>query len=818
MSFINPISPIQSLGTVSVPIGETYGTTFSNSIVGGFMQVNYLSDLNYTIPSGQTGVIEYSGNTIPINFIKGTGSAFSRDVLILNSDNLSSGRKKIGMLVYVYEEDQVYQFHISGYTSLWNAATASTGTVTISDFGTTINSSSPEGQAFINAWSASTIEDVDGYTSETAVWRKFNSGTSGGSSGFTSVRINNVSQFTSGTNSYINFSGNNVSISYVNPNTLVFSAETSGGGGSTGNYLPLSGGTVTGATIFTAGLTANTISATTYYNLPFSGSIVGNGTTNYVPLWTGSTGLGDSQIFDNGTNVGIGTTSPSAKLDINASTGGTIGVRISGNSSSDMLRITQTGSGNAILVEDSSNPDSTPFVVTSGGTIGVGITTPDSLLHVHNGSAGSVSPIGGTTMTIENNSTNYLSLLSSDSNLSGIVFGSPSDSFGSFIRWGHTSGKLEIGTGNANDYIEFYVENSSSKAYLSSTGFGVNKLPSAALDISGNSIIRGTLTATTVSATTYQNLPQSVSGTGTQDYVTKWDSSTSGITNSEIYSTSGLIGLFTSSAFYGGEIVSMSTSNKGITIDGLYLREDGNGSIAMAVGFDYSTWTSGGNEIAIGNGNPLSSSAGQYNIAIGNRSLMSNTVGNNNVSIGGSHTLYSNITGSSNVAIGYNSLYNNTIGNYNVTIGEGTGFVNLGSSNVYLGYAAGYNNDGNNNIFIGYSAGYGDTSSSNKLNIGDTIIGDLSAKSISVPTISATTYDNLPGSSSSNCYTTFYVTNISGCSPVNILSPLNATGGLNVTGTTNFINTVDFSGGLTATTISRNNLPKLTCEWINTRK
>jgi hypothetical protein len=34
------------------------------------------------------------------------------------------------------------------------------------------------------------------------------------------------------------------------------------------DYLPLSGGTVTGATEFTTGITANTISATTYLNLP----------------------------------------------------------------------------------------------------------------------------------------------------------------------------------------------------------------------------------------------------------------------------------------------------------------------------------------------------------------------------------------------------------------------------------------------------------------------------------------------------------------------------------------------------------------------
>jgi len=42
----------------------------------------------------------------------------------------------------------------------------------------------------------------------------------------------------------------------------------------------------------------------------------GTGTTNYVPKFSGSTALGNSQIFDNATNVGIGTTSPSAILDI----------------------------------------------------------------------------------------------------------------------------------------------------------------------------------------------------------------------------------------------------------------------------------------------------------------------------------------------------------------------------------------------------------------------------------------------------------------------------------------------------------------------
>ena len=55
---------------------------------------------------------------------------------------------------------------------------------------------------------------------------------------------------------------------------------------------------------------------------------------------------------------------------------------ISVNSSSNALRITQTGSGNALVVEDETNPDATPFVVTSTGSVGIAITNPSSKLHV----------------------------------------------------------------------------------------------------------------------------------------------------------------------------------------------------------------------------------------------------------------------------------------------------------------------------------------------------------------------------------------------------------------------------------------------------
>jgi hypothetical protein len=41
------------------------------------------------------------------------------------------------------------------------------------------------------------------------------------------------------------------------------------------------------------------------------------GTTNYVPIWTGLNTVANSALYQSGSNIGIGTTTPSAKLDVN---------------------------------------------------------------------------------------------------------------------------------------------------------------------------------------------------------------------------------------------------------------------------------------------------------------------------------------------------------------------------------------------------------------------------------------------------------------------------------------------------------------------
>jgi hypothetical protein len=113
---------------------------------------------------------------------------------------------------------------------------------------------------------------------------------------------------------------------YINADKFITQGGTSlqyvMGDGSLSNGF--TGGTVSGATNFTGGLTANTISATTYQNLPQS--VSGNGTTNYIPKWTGSTGLGNSQLQDDGSQISINEGSGNGSAKVSISSSGTTGI------------------------------------------------------------------------------------------------------------------------------------------------------------------------------------------------------------------------------------------------------------------------------------------------------------------------------------------------------------------------------------------------------------------------------------------------------------------------------------------------------------
>ena len=60
------------------------------------------------------------------------------------------------------------------------------------------------------------------------------------------------------------------------------------------------------------------------------------------------------------------------------------------SSSETALRVTQSGTGDAIRVEDSANPDTTPFIVKSDGLVGIGTASPSEQLTVNGNVAADV--------------------------------------------------------------------------------------------------------------------------------------------------------------------------------------------------------------------------------------------------------------------------------------------------------------------------------------------------------------------------------------------------------------------------------------------
>ena len=104
---------------------------------------------------------------------------------------------------------------------------------------------------------------------------------------------------------------------------------------------------------------------------------------------------GTLRVDNTNNRVGVNTTNPQAALDVQATTG-------------TAMRITNTGTGTSFLVEDSTSTDSTPFVIDSAGFVGIGTSSPLDMLHVQVPSG----PVNA--MRITNSGTGY-SLLVEDS-------------------------------------------------------------------------------------------------------------------------------------------------------------------------------------------------------------------------------------------------------------------------------------------------------------------------------------------------------------------------------------------------------------------
>ena len=166
--------------------------------------------------------------------------------------------------------------------------------------------------------------------------------------------------------------------------------------------------------------------------------------TTKIPVELSSTpGIVDSSnataiTINSSEQVGIGDTTPDARLKVN-STGG--------------------GSELAFKVADSS--DNSVFEVQGGGTagfqygkLGIGTLTPDQMLHVSKGSAGSIDSHSSAAITIEDNDHVTLQFLTPNDKQQNIFFGDVQDNAHGIIRYDHSTTKLHFGTdGDPNKMV-----------------------------------------------------------------------------------------------------------------------------------------------------------------------------------------------------------------------------------------------------------------------------------------------------------------------------------------------------------------------------
>ena len=155
-------------------------------------------------------------------------------------------------------------------------------------------------------------------------------------------------------------------------------------------------------------------------------------TTNYVLKQSSTAGtLINSQIFDNGTNVGIGTTSPIYKLDVNGAISTNSFFRIGDISA----QIGVIGSENSIFGAGSNdwtfyNGGATSNVfytsgterlrITSAGNVGIGTSSPSEILSVVSSGASVISAFrnsGNASYKIQNSATSAFFGLNGTNNI-----------------------------------------------------------------------------------------------------------------------------------------------------------------------------------------------------------------------------------------------------------------------------------------------------------------------------------------------------------------------------------------------------------------
>ncbi len=241
--------------------------------------------------------------------------------------------------------------------------------------------------------------------------------------------------------------------------------------------------------------------------------VSGSGTTNYVAKWSGANGLGNSVLYDDGTNVGVGTNSASTFAATRSLVIGQSAVteqnalKIYGGNNSDrapvisLFRagntegvITQTGGymalgngGGIASFTDSALQAYTALYISTANNVGIGYTTSIGARLQVSGSAtastptmivreGVVSPTGGVGVLNVQNSAGTSILFVTGSQRVGIGTTSPAQTLeiqngtNYHIRLGNSSANTaftyDIGRSTATGELRFYGNQNNANGYI----------------------------------------------------------------------------------------------------------------------------------------------------------------------------------------------------------------------------------------------------------------------------------------------------------------------------------------------------------------
>lgn len=254
------------------------------------------------------------------------------------------------------------------------------------------------------------------------------------------------------------------------------------------------------------------------------------GTANYLPKFTSANVLGNSQIYDNGTNVGIGTTSPAYKLDVNGTgmfrsnlflnqdSGGYVQQSYQYGGVTKGFLYWENGSssfniGSASELRLFSN-NTERMRITSAGNVGIGTTAPAYKLH-----------------TLDNNNSFNISTIFENSNTG--------TSAQNAIRLKAGTNSITLGLTNQNNTLTgtyliadqltplIFGTNSIERIRIASTGnvgIGVTS-PAYKLDVNGDININGVFRINGTPISSGGGGTGTITGSGTTTYIPKWTSS-----------------------------------------------------------------------------------------------------------------------------------------------------------------------------------------------------------------------------------------------------------------------------------------------------